>query len=456
MTDCVYFDITDIVRYARHQDRVAGIPRVQINLMSHLWNRHGAQRVRCVFHHPQRGGMFEFDPGPLLQTPEFDASTLMQRLGLETVHPYLPRQRTVKAYLRRYDDNKLLRAWKKAEVHVLARWRPQRLAALGLPRPVPAEALPLLPLERLPAGAHYVLLNIDGREVLEFAARHRAQGGHVVQLVHDLIPWVCPDLFKPERVREFTGWLDQVVALRPQMLANSQWTARDLRGYLGDAAREFDIRVVPLAHEFFGRERNARVPAGSSVPGRLPTRPFVLCVGTLENRKNGVRLLRAWEQVVQRLGDAAPELVFGGALGWHIEEFLQVLATPSLAGHVRIVEAPSDQELAWLYGQCLFSTYPSLYEGWGLPVGEAAWFGKFCVASDASSLPEVCGDLAAYVDPKNVEDIARGLIEAISDPAGLARREQAIRAAPLRRWADVADDVYAAVTAGGDSGRKAA
>jgi len=154
MTDCVYFDITDIVRYARHQDRVAGIPRVQINLMSHLWNRHGAQRVRCVFHHPQRGGMFEFDPGPLLQTPEFDASTLMQRLGLETVHPYLPRQRTVKAYLRRYDDNKLLRAWKKAEVHVLARWRPQRLAALGLPRPVPAEALPLLPLERLPAGAH--------------------------------------------------------------------------------------------------------------------------------------------------------------------------------------------------------------------------------------------------------------------------------------------------------------
>ena len=59
---------------------------------------------------------------------------------------------------------------------------------------------------------------------------------------------------------------------------------------------------------------------------------------------------------------------------------------------MRIVDSPSDRELAYLYQRCLFAAYPSLYEGWGLPVGEAAWFGKYVISSNATSLPEVCGD----------------------------------------------------------------
>ena len=94
--------------------------------------------------------------------------------------------------------------------------------------------------------------------------------------------------------------------------------------------------------------------------------PFVLCVGTLEVRKNGAALLQAWRQLAPRLGDRLPRLVFAGRQGWRIQEFKTALAKhPELARRVRIVDSPSDRELAYLYQHCLFAAYPSLYEGWG-------------------------------------------------------------------------------------------
>ncbi|MGY4829796.1 glycosyltransferase family 4 protein [Sphaerotilaceae bacterium SBD11-9] len=442
----MYFDITDIVRYATSNDRVAGIPRVHFNLIAHLSRKHGGDAVRCVFHHSTQRGMVEFDPSAMFSSDEFDASTLLQRLGLEQPHRIFPRRRTIKNYLRRYDSNKPLRALKKLDVHLSALLMPRRLSAMGLSRPMWAEPFTLRELQALPRDARYVLLSIDNQQALEFARIHREAGGDVVQMMYDLIPHTCPELFERERISEFTAWLDKVVALRPRAMCISEWTARDLRQYIGEAANRWDIDVVPLAHELDGFERNARVPMPENARARLPQGPFVLCVGTLENRKNGLTLLRAWEKVLGALGESAPDLVFAGRYGWHIEEFLALLKTPRLSRKVRVIESPSDHDLAWLYGNCLFTAYPSLYEGWGLPVGESAWFGKYCVASRASSLPEVCGDLIDYIDPRDASDLAGKIVAALSDPAYVARREEAIRAAPLRRWTDVADHVFSSVT----------
>ena len=70
---------------------------------------------------------------------------------------------------------------------------------------------------------------------------------------------------------------------------------------------------------------------------------------------------------------------------------------------VTVIPQATDADLAVLYQNCLFFVYPSLVEGWGLPVGEAAWFGKYSVVSSSSSLPEVCGDLVDYVAPENID-----------------------------------------------------
>ena len=169
--------------------------------------------------------------------------------------------------------------------------------------------------------------------------------------------------------------------------------------------------------------------------------PFVLCVGTLEVRKNGTALLQAWRQLAPRLGDRLPRLVFAGKQGWLIHEFNTTLADdPELARRVRIVDSPSDRELAYLYQHCLFTAYPSLYEGWGLPVGEAAWFGKYVISSNATSLPEVCGGLVDYFDSGDLTALCASLERAITDPQYVRSKEQAIARSPMRLWADVADE----------------
>jgi glycosyltransferase involved in cell wall biosynthesis len=154
--------------------------------------------------------------------------------------------------------------------------------------------------------------------------------------------------------------------------------------------------------------------------------------------------------LIAELGEKTPLLLFAGRYGrigsGEFQAFLE--NDPVLSRFARVVDAPADQALAWLYGNCLFSAYPSHVEGWGLPVGESAWFGKLCLASKTSSVPEVCGALMDYVDPTDVADIVRAARQLIGDRDYLQQREQAIRQAPLRRWADVADDLYGFMQAG--------
>ncbi len=112
------------------------------------------------------------------------------------------------------------------------------------------------------------------------------------------------------------------------------------------------------------------------------------------------------------------------------------------------IEAPTDAELIWLYSRTLFTVFPSLAEGWGLPIGESLWFGKPCVASNATSMPEVGGDLCLYGDPHDIETFAGPIIRLIRDAEFHANAVAAIKASPLRTWAEAATEVAAAVSFG--------
>jgi glycosyltransferase involved in cell wall biosynthesis len=108
----------------------------------------------------------------------------------------------------------------------------------------------------------------------------------------------------------------------------------------------------------------------------------------------------------ESLKEQLPLLVFPGKYGRGGAEFQSLLASDAdLAQSVRVLRSPSGADLAWLYQHCLFTVYPSQFEGWGLPVGEAARFGKYCVASLTTLVPEVCGDLLVYVDPHDSQSI---------------------------------------------------
>ena len=98
-----------------------------------------------------------------------------------------------------------------------------------------------------------------------------------------------------------------------------------------------------------------------------------------------------------------PDLVFVGRFGWRVNDLRDMLeGTDYLGKRVHVLHDLSDTDLELLYRSCMFTAFPSIIEGWGLPVGESLAHGRPCVASNTSSIPEVGGDLVDYIDPWNV------------------------------------------------------
>jgi glycosyltransferase involved in cell wall biosynthesis len=146
----------------------------------------------------------------------------------------------------------------------------------------------------------------------------------------------------------------------------------------------------------------------------LPSPGFVLAVGTLEPRKNLPRLVDAFRSLDEQLQREHP-LVVVGALGWETGPTLSALH--SLGNRATMLGYVSDAALAELYRRCAVFCYPSLGEGFGLPVLEAMAAGAAVLTSDLSSLPEIGGDAVEYVDPHNEVSIANGLRRLLSNEA---------------------------------------
>jgi glycosyltransferase involved in cell wall biosynthesis len=140
---------------------------------------------------------------------------------------------------------------------------------------------------------------------------------------------------------------------------------------------------------------------------------YVLFVGTLQPRKNIVRLIEAFAQIKDQKKDL--QLVIVGKKGWQYEEILAAPEKFGVTDKVKFLDFVSDEDLPSLYSNALCYVLPSLYEGFGLPVLEAMKYNCPVITSDVSSLPEAGGDAALYIDPTNVDDIAEKIKKLISD-----------------------------------------
>jgi glycosyltransferase involved in cell wall biosynthesis len=135
---------------------------------------------------------------------------------------------------------------------------------------------------------------------------------------------------------------------------------------------------------------------------------FWLSVGTLEPRKNHVRLIEAYRLLKAKLGTTFP-LVLAGGQGWmmpHVEKLTEGLAP---GREIVLTGYASDDELQWLFANCFGFIYPSLFEGFGMPVLEALTLGAPVLCSNTTSLPEAAGDAALYFDPSDTESIANAM-----------------------------------------------
>ena len=205
-----------------------------------------------------------------------------------------------------------------------------------------------------------------------------------------------------QRVRQCLGWTDLVVTI-------SESSKRDIVEFLGVPPER--VWVTPLASRYASDTQggNREMQAVD-----LGDRPFILFVSTLEPRKNVVRLIQAFDQLkTDRRIDH--QLVLVGQKGWQFEPIFEAIAASPWQHHIRHLDYLSDAEVAYCYTQADVFAYPSLYEGFGLPVLEAMTLGCPVVTSNTSSLPEVAGNAALLIDPTSIGDLAEALGQVIGD-----------------------------------------
>ena len=247
----------------------------------------------------------------------------------------------------------------------------------------------------------------------------------IAHLIYDITPLRHPHLCDPGLTRAVANWLPTALANSDLVLTISDHSRRDLLEY---GFRQ-GLPLPPIEKLRLGDEPGDE--DGEQAPQELLARapgPFVLYVSTLGLNKNQGLLLQVWRRLIDRHGGGVPTLVLAGQSGWRAELLLREMrADAALSRHVVHLARTNDRQLRWLYRRCLFTLFPSHYEGWGLPVAEALALGKCCIASDAASLPEVGGDLVDYHDPLDGPTCQRLVESALLESGWLAEREDRIR-----------------------------
>ncbi|WP_137123788.1 glycosyltransferase family 1 protein [Roseomonas sp. HF4] len=275
----------------------------------------------------------------------------------------------------------------------------------------------------------------------------RYSGVRYMPMIHDCIPLMTPEHCAPALVGEFAQWFSSMAATADHALANSEWSAADARRIAAAMlpGAELPVAVVRLDADL---KRELGGMAADTWPPRpdlpQPNEPFVLCVGTIESRKNHLMLFEAWLTLIRRHGAArVPRLVCIGKPGWLAEAATTLWRnSPALQEKVSIAHGVADTALAALYRGAMFTVANSHYEGWGLPVTESLSFGRLPLVARNTALTEAGGEAAVYFEPGNGPDLVAKLETLIFDTAERTRREAAIpAAAQLRSWAEIADQM---------------
>jgi glycosyltransferase involved in cell wall biosynthesis len=241
------------------------------------------------------------------------------------------------------------------------------------------------------AGATYLNVSHFGLEQPHLLERLAARGVRTVAMVHDLIPIAHPEYCSPSALGWHLQRVEAVLEHARLVIANSASTAEDLRAFARNGGR----RTPPLCVAPLGLE-----PSFHATPDHgLGCRPYFVCVGTIEPRKNITLLLTLWRRLAERLGDATPPLVLAGQRGWETEAIVDHLErSPPVRRFVHEINGLGDTELAKLIAGATALLSPSFMEGFNLPVAEALAMATPVIASDIPVHRELA-PAARLIDP---------------------------------------------------------
>ncbi len=243
-------------------------------------------------------------------------------------------------------------------------------------------------------------------EIVTWRGRFRFRRSRRIAFVPDLTTRIGPEWHTEANVREFDEFLAYALRHAHELATVSEHSRNDIVERLGVPRRRVLIAPSFIQPMFFSPERLLAVLPGYGLePG------YILSVCTAEPRKNLRRLVRAFESLAED-GRGGPVLALAGPAGWD-EGFARVLASGAARARIRHLGFVPLEHLPTLYAQAGVFIYPSLYEGFGLPVLEAMASGALVAASRTSSLPEVLGDAGISFDPGSDRAVAEALERAL-------------------------------------------
>jgi glycosyltransferase involved in cell wall biosynthesis len=267
-----------------------------------------------------------------------------------------------------------------------------------------------------------------------------------VLTVYDLT-YLLTDTHTTLNRRFLTLMMPRFLRAASAVIAISESTRRDMERHYPGSEHKTHVIYGGVAARFRPAPADEMVAVREKY--RLPPR-FILAVGTIEPRKNLVRLLEAYRGLLDRGVEIG--LVIAGRKGWRYEDFFARLSDLHLIEKVTLLGPFPDADLPALYSAADVFAFPSLYEGFGLPVLEAMACGTPVVASNTSSIPEVAGGAGLLVAPHDAQALAEALERVLSDvELRAAMRGKGFAQAQRFTWERTAQatlDLYRAVLAG--------
>lgn len=253
--------------------------------------------------------------------------------------------------------------------------------------------------------------------VLALKARQNVK---LALILYDMCPVLTQQFCSSGIRRIFDKCMRRLLPEVDLILPISENTAKDGDKWLKsiDRHRKGEMSIFRLGDEI---NKKDDIKPSQTIP-----KEFILCVGTVEARKNHTGLYYAYKLATER-GIVLPPIVVVGRRGWLAEDIYEIITNdPDTEDAFIFLHTASDEELTWLYEHALVSVYPSFYEGWGLPVAESLLRGLPCVASNSSSIPEIAGDLVDYFSPYSPDEMLQQITKLTSDKQALADKKQRV------------------------------
>lgn len=230
-------------------------------------------------------------------------------------------------------------------------------------------------------------------------------------IVHDLIPLYMPELFTKEHKLRFKLFTDICKHQADAIVAVSNATKKDVIQYMHFPEEKIKV-IYEGANPSFSTERD-EVGITATMEKYHIDSDYILCLSTVEPRKNMLRTIQAYEQCVLEK-DLEYKLVIVGGSGWNNGEIYDYVQTHPVKDHIVFTGYVSDEEVRHFYANATLFIYASLCEGFGIPVLEAMQSGIPVITSNVSSMPEVAGTACELVDPYNIEELKEAITRVLS------------------------------------------